>query len=130
MGKNYYILLCHANENGPDANSVSYNKNIFYYGSNEKYIVDFVSHEIGTHILIDLIYKNPETYNPSKFELIYATFENLARFYNIKVLERKNLNYTLNFKYKIEIFMEIFEKYYKPGVKSETLFKSTLEHFS
>jgi hypothetical protein len=42
---NYHILLCYANKNGLNANSLSYNKNVFYYNSSDKYLRDFVSHK-------------------------------------------------------------------------------------
>lgn len=51
---------------------------------------EFIGHEVGTHIMID-VYK--ELIRAGKYPpyLVYRAFENLARFYNFRVLEKTEL---------------------------------------
>ncbi len=101
----YYILLCYANKNGPNAISLSYDKNIFYYGSPDEYIRDLVSHEVGTHILFTLL--NSEGLDQEG----YAAFECLAAFLNLKILGKRSLSYSLS-RFNCRKFLPIYEKYY------------------
>lgn len=120
LKNNYYILLCYTNKNGPDANSLSYDKNIFYYDSPDDYLRDFVSHEVGTHLLCDLILL--EKFDPIR----YAAFECLAKFFNQKVLKSKKLSYTLSV-FNDNKFLSLYDKHYKKGIKLEKLIELALK---
>ncbi len=86
----YEIVLCSAIENGPNANSLGYERNMFYSGHDFAFMTQFISHEVGTHILIDLIapaFRGGMVY---PFGLVYRTYENLAKFYNTRILGDTN----------------------------------------
>lgn len=77
----YEIVLCYANKNGPDYNSLGYSGNLFYYDKPFKRTCQFLSHEIATHLLIDIYFNLAKT---GKYEhaRLYAAYESLAKFYN------------------------------------------------
>jgi hypothetical protein len=117
---NYHILLCYANKNGPNANSLSYDKNVFYYNSSDKYLRDFVSHEIGTHLLSELFYS--EAFDPIR----YAAVECFAMFLNFKVLKSKKLNYNLS-SFHCDKFLNLYKKHYYKGITPEKLIEIALK---
>jgi hypothetical protein len=90
----YQIVLCSAIKNGPNADSLGYDRVVFYHDNPFDKTVQFICHEIGTHILISLL---REIYNRDKFDpaLVYAAFETLAMYYNTIVLRKDNLAYNL-----------------------------------
>ncbi len=51
----YQIVLVSATANGPDMNSLGYDRNVFYAGTDFDDIVHRISHETGSHLLIDLV---------------------------------------------------------------------------
>jgi hypothetical protein len=120
----YYILLCYANKNGPDANSLSYNKNIFYYSSSDEYIREFVSHEVGTHLLFELFY--PSGFDSEFDQVRYAALESLAMFFNLKVLKSEGLSYDLP-QFRCGEFLSLYGKHYYKGIKPEELMELTLK---
>jgi hypothetical protein len=77
----YQIVLFSANRNGPSANSLGYERNAFYYGQDVDHMVKFISHEVGTHLLIDDMW---QVLQMNRFEYldVYKAYENLAEFYN------------------------------------------------
>lgn len=81
----YQILLCSALENGPNADSLGYERNAFYSGTPFNALTQLIVHETGTHILIDapkVLYEEqvlPDTD-------IYAAFECLCQFYTAKII--------------------------------------------
>ena len=132
---NYYIILCSAIKNGPNANSLGYERNVFYHDARFDYMTQFISHETGTHILIDVL---KEVYNSKEFEngVLYGGYQSLAKFYNTIILRNKNLEYSMpNFHDQeyLEIYDEIYHKNrnINPAdllVKgTETLYKSRLK---
>jgi hypothetical protein len=113
----YYILLCYASKNGPDANSLSYDKNVFYYDSSDEYIREFVSHEVGTHVLIVLFGLSlSEGFDPVR----YSAAECLAMFFNLKVLKSEGLTYTLS-QFQSNKFLSSYDKHYYEGITPEKL---------
>ena len=121
MKDRYYIILCYANKNGPNANSLSYDMNVFYYGSSDGYIRDLVSHEVGTHLLSELLFKLRE-FDPVR----YAALECLAMFYNLKVLKSERLSYTLS-QFQCDKFLPLYDKHYYRGINPERLMELALK---
>lgn len=83
----YEIVLCAANEGGPDANSLGYDRNLFYYARPIVPLFEWVSHEVGTHILID-VFKKMWARGVPDGQRLYWAYENLARHYNVLILGR------------------------------------------
>jgi hypothetical protein len=102
----YCILLCSAIKNGPNANSLGYDRVVFYHGSPIEKISDFISHEIGTHIFMGDIKAIAET-NRFKWSDFYEGFECLARYFNTLVLNRTDLSYTMG-DYHVDEYMNIY----------------------
>jgi len=88
----YEIVLCSATKNGPNVNSLGYERNVFYSGLDFALLTQFISHEVGTHILIDIIKQVFSQGSKCKypFDLVYRTYENLAKFYNSRILGDTN----------------------------------------
>lgn len=104
----YRIVLCSALKNGPTANSLGYNKNTFYHGHDLEWMKDLISHEVGTHIMID-VYKELIRTGAYPSYLAYRAFENLARFYNLRVLDSRRL-YKLGPNYHEEEFEQVYSE--------------------
>jgi len=129
----YQIVLCSALENGPTANSIGYRKNSFYFGHDFEWIWRFISHEVGTHIMMEFMIdpakrKSPRAeYDPY---LVYRAYENLARFYNCKVLGEDN-PYGMAPQYHHEEFAEIFAGIERvhAGIGPEELLVKGLKEF-
>lgn len=81
----YQIVLCSALEGGPTANSLGYRKNAFYFGHDFEWMWRFVSHEVGTHIMMEVMMAESRLAKYDAY-LVYRAYECLARFYNCKVL--------------------------------------------
>jgi hypothetical protein len=108
----YQIALCSALENGPTANSIGYRKNSFYFGHDFEWTWRFISHEVGTHIMMDVMIDPAERESPlTEYDpyLVYRAYENLARFYNCKVLGEDN-PYDMSPQYHHEEFNAIFAR--------------------
>lgn len=105
---NYQIRLCAALQRGPQANSLAYDVNTFYYVQDMEWMKDFISHEVGTHILID---DNREVMRSDKYDqwLVYRGFENLARFFNFMVLGKERL-YEMGPHYSVIEFERIYRE--------------------
>lgn len=90
----YEIVVCYASKGGPDYISLGYNGNLIYYDKPLDRTWQFISHEIGTHLLIDsvLTLSNDEKYDWPK---LYAAYEVMAMFYNRRVLGLQTLAYDL-----------------------------------
>lgn len=91
----YEIVVCFANKGGPDYNSLGYNGNLIFYDKPFDRTWQLISHEIGTHLLIDsvLTLSNDEKYDWPK---LYGAYEVMAMFYNRRVLGLQTLAYDLN----------------------------------
>ena len=105
----YEIVLCSAIKNGPSANSLGYERSVFYSGDDMDYLRKFISHEVGTHILFPMLKNLSEGRDPS---LSYKAFESLARFYNSLILQTSDL-YPMGPSYDVDTFFRIYESIYK-----------------
>ncbi len=90
----YTIILSSAIEGGPNANSVGYAKNIFCSRKSLDWTKDFISHEVGIHLLMSEFRRRAESENYDWMRL-FAANECLVQFLNGMVLERSNLAYDL-----------------------------------
>jgi hypothetical protein len=87
----YDFVLSSAIENGPNANSLGYERTLFRPGPDLAWAVQFMSHEVGTHVLIE-VFRAAMPHHT--FDRLYRAYECLARFYNRRVLNEP-LVYTL-----------------------------------
>ncbi|MCL6581578.1 MAG: hypothetical protein K6U08_08210 [Firmicutes bacterium] len=73
---------------GPQANSVAYGRNVFAPWPDPDAQAKFVSHEVGTHLLMGLLRKLRDELvrDAESWWALYRAYENLARFLNAKVL--------------------------------------------
>lgn len=92
----YEIVLCSAIRNGPNANSLGYDRNVFFSGSDPAFLTEFISHETGTHILIDLMKSGFWREAGYPFGLAYEGYENLSKFYNAFILGRRPATYKVS----------------------------------
>lgn len=115
----YEIVLCSAIKNGPSANSLGYERNVFYSGDDMDYIKKFISHEVGTYILFPVLRDLPSERDPS---LAYKAFESLARFYNSLALGTKDL-YPMGTYYDADRFFSIYEDIHRtcPGMSPKEM---------
>jgi hypothetical protein len=123
--KSYEIALCYANKNGPDYNSLGYSGNLFYYDKPFLKTCQFLSHEIGTHLLIDLYFDlaNNQRYDHKK---LYSAYETMAMFYNKLILGVNQLEYSIpqmNDKWHISVY----EGAYYDGIDPKALLLKALE---
>jgi hypothetical protein len=133
----YQIVLVSAIKNGPNANSLGYDRNVFYSENDLKWTIDFISHEVGTHIMFDIAKEfMKEMYfetnsnideKAQKFQRFYKAYECLAQFYNTMVLKRK-LNYDLTI-FESNKYISFYQKLYNSGVKSyDKLIKAAMDN--
>jgi hypothetical protein len=114
----YEIVLCHSNKNGPDYNSLGYGGNLFFYDKPFVRTYQFVSHEIGTHLLTDSMLEVSRSERYAKAG-IYGCFEVLAMFWNRKILGVQSLDYDL-VRYNDVALLEFYECEYRAGVTDPT----------
>ncbi len=126
----YRIMLCTAIKGGPGVNSLSYERNVFYGDhDNFDYYEYFISHETGTHIMIDIF---TDMLSEDRFDqgLLYVAYENLCKFYNL-ILTDKKYTYKLGDKYMEEEFQPIYKEIYdeNPGILPEELIEKGMEKY-
>jgi hypothetical protein len=114
----YEIVLCHSNKNGPDYNSLGYGGNLFFYDKPFVRTCQFVSHEIGTHLLTDSMLEVSRGERYAKAGL-YGCFEVLAMFWNRKILGVDSLDYDLA-RYDDVALLDFYEREYWAGITDPT----------
>ncbi len=123
----FEVILCYSNKNGPDANSLSYSKVIFYYAKPKKWMKDFISHEVGTHILIRVLREfSPKS--REEWKRLFFAYEVLSMFYNKKVL-RKKLIYSLS-NFEEKKFLSLYNRIYHKNSSPFDLLKSAFSKIS
>ncbi|MGB5105846.1 MAG: hypothetical protein WBP29_00590 [Candidatus Zixiibacteriota bacterium] len=90
----YTIVLSSAIEGGPNANSMGYAKNMFSSRRSMDWTRDFISHEVGIHILMSEFRKLAES-GKYEWRQLYGANECLAQFLNGIVLDKAVLAYDL-----------------------------------
>ncbi|MDO9576666.1 MAG: hypothetical protein Q7J16_02145 [Candidatus Cloacimonadales bacterium] len=132
----YDIVLSTGIKNGPSANSLGYEKNWFYYNSDTEWFIQFICHETGTHILIDL-FKNKMLNNESDissndFNIIYKAYENLCSFYNRFVLREAGLEHNYKMRnYDENSFFEIYNLLFSvnKNISAQDLFNTGINEY-
>ncbi|HCJ10626.1 MAG TPA: hypothetical protein DHW14_05615 [Clostridiales bacterium] len=136
----YQIVLVSATKNGPDANSLGYDRNVFYPYQDFDTLTQLMSHETGTHLLIDLIkaFTWPDADGRVRlrgkgrplydFDLVYRGFENLCRFYNSLVLGAPVL-YDMGRDYRTEEFDAVYRRLHasQPDMKPLEMLLAAVE---
>lgn len=114
---NYNIVLCSAIKGGPNANSLGYERNVFHHDKPFDYMTRFISHEVGTHIMIDvyreIYYREVENLKTFNMGVLYGAYESLAKFYNTMVFKNINIVYNMphyHDKEYLEIYYDIYNK--------------------
>lgn len=121
----YRICLCYANKNGPDYNSLGYSANLFYYDKPLPQTIHFLSHEVGTHLLIGLYYDLAWA-NTYEHQQLYSAYECLAMFYNRLIMGGETLAYTLP-RMNDRRHLEIYAAAYVKGIKPAELLQAALQ---
>jgi len=130
----YQILLVRAIENGPNANSLGYGRNVFFSGGDPEWMVQFISHETGTHLLIEVFKEVLADLRRGKvrwgFGLLYRAYENLARFYNTLILGTTDI-YEMGPGYEDDRFYEVYRGIYErePSLAPRDLLERGIERF-
>lgn len=130
FGRDYRIYLCRHNSYGPDANSICFDRNIFNGFKYENMVVDFVSHEVGTHMLYKAAWLDDDlkVQRKENYEVFYAAFESLAMFYNAKILG-KHLSYDMEY-FRGAEFTEIYNNIYHPKMSTQELLRCGVEQMA
>ncbi len=115
----YEIVLCHSNRNGPDHNSLGYSGNLFHFNKPFDYMWQFASHEIGTHLLIDVMAAASQDGRAGSPKL-YRAYEILAMFYNRRILGLDRLAYDLA-SYRAAKLLPLYEREHRTGVRPQDL---------
>lgn len=121
----YTYLLFRAGKNGPSFNNLSENTNSLYYNIDEKYIIDMFSHEFGIFLMYDSVMPLAQKYKEiypdykSKYTIgrpYWMAYEMLSVFFNIKIHNKKTMDY-YTFTHADPIaFMEIYCSLYDQGI--------------
>ncbi len=119
----YEILLYSAN-NGLNANSLSYDKNTFYFDDpDDEHMLQFVSHEVGTHILLPVMNRVAGS-GRYKFQDVYNAYEILAMFYNQRIIAAP-LRYHME-NYGETRLLAAYARQYRDGASPEELLLAVL----
>lgn len=117
----YQIVLVSPIKNGPQANSLGYERNVFYPYSDFDWMTRFISHETGTHILIDIIKGSTPAGSGGRvrlgeggsaydFGLVYRGYENLCRFFNGLILGLHDDLYAMGPDYRSDEFQRVYRE--------------------
>ena len=123
----FEIVLFSSNKNGPSANSLSYDRDAFYYGLDTDDLLQFICHEVGTHILITSFVEIMQM-NRFEFQDIYSAYENTAEFYTAKhVLKKEPI-----IGYDVEKYYQILDKIYNlnPDITPTNLMIKGIETYN
>jgi hypothetical protein len=125
----FEIVLCSAIKNGTDANSLGYDRVIFYNGSDRDTMTEFISHEIGTHIFIGML---KDVFGTGEFEfpILYEGYELLSRYYNTIILNKSPLSYPMS-TFHVPEYLEIYQRLHeaKPSISPENLLIEGIRSF-
>lgn len=123
--RQYEIVLCYANKNGPDYNSIGYCGNLCYYDKPFDRTWQFVSHEVGTHLMIDTLLKLAKEPNVN-FRKLYAAFETLAMFFNRRLLGVAELAYNIP-QFDDRRHLELYSRIYNDQMSPEQMIRAALK---
>ena len=122
----FEIVLFSPNKNGPSANSLSYDRDAFYHGIDTDYLLQFICHEVGTHILIKSFV---EIWQMNRFEFqdIYLAYENTAEFYTAKFILKREPKIG----YEVEKYYQVLDDIYNsnPDINPTNLIIKGIEAY-
>lgn len=116
----YQILLCYACANGPDMNSLSYDRNVFYSEAAPEVFLEQLSHEVGTHLLAPVGAEVRAAHPEVPAATHYAAYETLAMFLNRRALGATKLAYRLP-AFGDQERLRFYEENWKEGVTARDL---------
>lgn len=122
----YNILIVSAMTGGPSANSLAFDTNTFGVWDKEDcmhYLRHFISHEVGTHLLVPVTTNKLKT-NKSIY-LGYIAMESLAQYLNVKMFHFTDYNDSDKGYYHSDYFQDLYSKLDKqfPHADVKTLFR-------
>jgi hypothetical protein len=120
----YEFILCGANQGGPDYNSVGYGRTVFYYDKPFLRTCQFLSHEIGTHLLFE-VYAEVLEDDRCDRRKAYCALETLAMFYNKLILGVDSLQYHLP-GMEEDAHLQRYAAAYRAGTHPRELFRTAL----
>ena len=125
----YRIVLSSALENGPNADSLGYERNLFYSGTELNYLVHLISHEVGTHLLMTNASMPIEKSGDFSSGDVYAAQECLSKFYNSMII-KENPVYDMS-KFHDKQYLPVFKRIYSrnPAIKPAELLRLGLRKF-
>jgi hypothetical protein len=127
----YEIVLYTANSRGSNANSLAYDRNTFYYAKDPQWMLQFLSHEAGTHILIDVMNQAVST-RKYPFPVAYKAYETMCEFYNRRfILAGEKPLYDMK-NYDDAKFLSIYGKIFEenPRIKPSELLMRGIETYT
>jgi hypothetical protein len=116
----YQILLCYACANGPDMNSLSYDRNVFYSETPSDVFLQQLSHEVGTHLLAPVGAEVRAAHPEVSAATHYAAYETLAMFLNRHALGSARLAYRLP-AFRDQDYLRFYEENWREGVSARDL---------
>ena len=102
----YNIVLTSAIKGGPNANSMGYDRVLFYSETQLDPMMQLISHEIGTHLLIGML-KDLSATEKFEWHSLYEGYECLARYYNTIILKDSPLDYSMS-TFHVQEYLDIF----------------------
>jgi hypothetical protein len=118
----YEIVLCYSNSNGPDYNSLGYSGNLFYYDKDCERTWQFVSHEVGTHLLYSTMLAASQEESHSRASL-YRAYEVMAMFFNRRVLGLPELAYDMPASYRHDELLRLYSETFREGMSPAVLLR-------
>jgi hypothetical protein len=109
------IVLCSAIKNGPNANSIGYDCIVFYHDMRFDELIQLISHEVGTHLLIG-VYRQVLASGKFEPESLYRAYECMAKFYNTMILGDNKLLYKMP-DFHDDEYLKIYKDIYKNNRK-------------
>lgn len=125
----FEAIICSGSKNIHITNILGYDRAFFYSGDNQKSLLQIVSHEIGSFVLINVLKK---ALTAAEFDLndVRRAFENLVIFYNSIILGKSHPCYKSG-KYFDNVFIEIYNKLYlrEYDLKPEKLLNEGIKNY-
>lgn len=132
----YCVVLFYAGADGPSFNNLSLDKNTAYYGLDEQYMLDMISHELGIHILLPHLWDLVEKYRkeiprinvPNIYgNISYMALESLASFYNKKVLPGETMDTFSHLDF--DKFYNIYSQLYAANLEPRNMYKEGVKRY-
>jgi hypothetical protein len=107
-GDKFSVELCSAIKNGPNANSIDYERVVFYHDTPFEKLIQLITHEVGTHLLIDLV-KQLGRDSEFGWSQLYGAYESLAMYFNAFIWGKTELAYELPPSFHHRDYLRLFD---------------------